>query len=325
MSEKEGWLFPAVLDASGMKEYKSCPRKWWHKYVEGKSLQGVAANVDLIAGRALAKGMEVGRKVFWVEGEDAEMAVEAGIEAMLEEYGKDRPEEVKNHERLKEAYRKYWKKWPMSRDRGIVPIEEGIEGTFSFEIPGLVHPDTGQPLLYAGKRDMIGREIGEDDPFGEGSEGDLWGVDEKTCGYVNDGWQHEYELDWQFLGYTYFERVVAGNDIEGVIIRKIGLKRKVFDGRSDLKQAKIRYDGKVLEDWYQEMIQTAAEMVWKYEEAKIEEGLKGIPQVFGNACNEYSGCQSRPICLHKEVLPEYTIFRWNPLTREKEKEEEEDD
>lgn len=312
------WIFPDAIDGTMCKSFKSCPRQFFNKYVNGLHVPADETSVHLVAGKALAAALEEARNRFYVAGSCATDAVEYGLEKLIEVYGPDRPQEAKNLTRMTEAYRAYFKKWPLSFSSGIVPIEAGVENTFSFELP-FNHPVTGKPLLYAGKRDMIGKEMGIDDPFSNEAEGELWGVDEKTCKYINDGWQHTYDLDWQFLGYTYYERIIAQHPIEGVIIRRIGLQRAKFTPNSDLKDAKIRYSDELLEDWYCEMIDTVSKMISIFEQSgRMLENTS--PQAFSNACNEYTGCDFRSLCTHSKVTPDYQIVRWNPLKREMEDE-----
>lgn len=308
------WVFPDVIDASICKAFKACDRKGSHKYFNGLHMKEDEESVHLVAGRAIASGCEETRNRFYFEKRSSDVSIESGLETLLGAYGPDRPDEYKNHKRLEEAFRAYWKKWPLSLSSGIVPIEAGVENTFSFELP-ILHPVTGKPLIYAGKRDMIGREMDIDDPFGNQVEGELWGIDEKTCGYVNEGWQHDYELEWQFLGYTYYERMVELNEISGVIIRRIGLKRAKFDLRSDLKDAKIRYTSEQLEDWYNEMLVTVNAMVEAYNFSKFS-GTDISRQNFSTSCNDFTGCEFKSLCTHSVNVPDYQIVRWNPLKRE---------
>lgn len=310
------WIFPDAIDGTMCKSFKACPQQFFHKYVNGLHVPADETSVHLVAGKALAAALEEARNRFYVLGSCSTDAVEYGLEKLIEVYGPDRPQEAKNLSRMSEAYRAYFKKWPLSFSSGIVPIEAGVENTFSFPLP-ILHPTTGKPLVYAGKRDMIGREMGVDDPFSNEAEGELWGVDEKTCKYINDGWQHIYDLDWQFLGYTYYERMIEGHEIEGVIIRRIGLARAKFTPSSDLKDAKIRYSDELMVDWYEEMLETVMLMTECFKASKIYNEDRSY-KAFSEACNAFTGCDFKSLCTHAKVTPDYQIVRWNPLKREME-------
>ena len=308
--------FPAVLDATMFKSYKRCPRQFFHAHVEGKRLGGEDESVHLLAGRAFAKGLEAARGWFYSKSNDTTdsfHAIEMGLQALIDCYGPDRPAEAKNLSRLEEAFRAYFVRWPLSIDSGIVPELDGVESSFTFPIPGLAHPDTGEPMLYAGRRDMVGIDKDNVNPFDECAES-LWMVDEKTGGYIKEGWQYAYELDWQFLGYMYHERFILKRPVEGVVIRKINLVRKVFDAKGDLAQARITFSDEVLKDWYHQMTETALEIEATYRLRRTNGNFhpNTFPQVFGDACNAFGrGCDFKPLCRHT-TPPQYKIHRWDP-------------
>ena len=68
----------------------------------------------------------------------------------------------KNIDRVIEALIYYFDTWPMATDLLKPYMFEGqpsVEFTFSIPLP-ILHPDTNQPILYAGRCDMIA-EYGE--------------------------------------------------------------------------------------------------------------------------------------------------------------------
>jgi len=306
--------FPAVLDSTIIKAWKSCPRKCYYEHFCGLREQDPNMSTDLVAGKAFAKGLETARKAFYFGSMSASNAIDEGQIALGMEYGPDRSGEKKNLPRVRNAFTKYFDIWPLDKNSGIVPVEDGVEKSFSIPIPGLFHPDTDEPLHYAGRIDMLGEQKSEIGLLGyDESSGGLYGVDEKTTGSINSTFFTKYDLDWQMLGYHWAYRQL-GLELQGIKVRGIGLtNRKEIDITQDYKETVVLYNENIISDWFSELLFTANQMLDFYTKNKGEDSF---PQAFGNACSDYArSCAYKPICSYFHTLPEYQIIRWNPLER----------
>lgn len=308
---REGWLFPTVIDNTMCKAWKSCPEKFFRSHVLGWRLSQTQESTDLVAGGAMAKGMEEARKAFYVKGEDAENSIQIGREALVAAYGPEREGEKKSLQKCLVAYTAYWGKWPLDHQTGIIPVEGGIEYQFSVPLAGIFHPDTGANIGYAGRLDMLGRDSGGSNPFDDDdSAGFLWGVDEKTAGSLGSTWSNKYDLDFQMLGYTWASRKL-GEQIEGMKVRGIALANKVkFDPITDLRETVVYPRPELLGDWEKDMRQTVKDMIAAYVAGDWRKN-------FSLSCQEYMrDCAFKPGCLRSPSQPEYQVVRWDPMAKD---------
>ncbi len=295
--------FPAVLDSTIMKEWTRCRYSAMQKYFMGKRPADGNSH-DLNVGLAIASGMETTRKLFYMEGMSDFDAIENGILKMIDVYGDDVPESVKSISRCKEIFNLYFKKYPLDNNFGLVPIELGVECKFSFGI-GVNNPDTGDEILYSGRFDMIAKEKNPDPFFSMSEEEGTWIVDEKTTKMLfGANWMYDYDLDWQMIGYKWASEKM-GHKIDGIKIRKLVMGKKRIDPLVDLPEITVRIDDKTVLSWEENMIEIAKDMVHSYNNNKFFKS-------FGNACNEYRGCDFRSICMNLPE-PEWKEVRWNPL------------
>ena len=295
--------FPAVIDSTIMKEWTRCKQATFQKYFLGKRM--VEGNYhDLNVGKSIASAMEETRKCFYVYGQSELDSIENGLRVLVDQYGEDFPDSCKSISKCKEVFYLYFKKYPLDKDFGLVPISSGVECKFSFGI-GIEHPDTGKELMYSGRFDMIAEEKGEDPFFSMSEENKLWVVDEKTTKMLfGSNWMYDYDLDWQMIGYKWASSKM-GYDVHGVKVRKLVMGKKKINPLTDLPEISIHFNEKTISDWESNMINIANEMVDIYKKNEFAKS-------YGNACNEYKGCDYRSICLNLPQ-PEWAEVRWNPL------------
>ena len=178
--------FPSVIDSSLMSHFRACPRSaylesfehWKHK----------AKSVHLHAGAAYARGLEVARLAYYQDGLTEPDAIARGLGALMEAYGDFEcpPDSAKSLERMCGAFEFYFSHYPMGTD-SLQPAtlpggRLGIE--FSFAEPiDLEHPETGDPLLYCGRFDMIGEYAGQ-----------IFGEDDKTASQLGPSWAKQWDL-----------------------------------------------------------------------------------------------------------------------------------
>jgi hypothetical protein len=296
--------FPAVLDSTIMKDWTRCRFAAYQKYFLGKrSVDG--SDHDLVVGGAMASAMEATRKAFYLEGVDEFDALMLGEDVLVEQYGEDQPDSVKSLTKCKAAFKMYFQVYPLDREFGLVPVPDGLEYKFSVGL-GIIHPDTGEELQYAGRFDMLAMEKGGDGFFDMGEGGDRhWIVDEKTTKMLfGQNWMYDYDLDWQMIGYKWATGHLPYN-IEGVKVRKLVLGKKTLNPTTDFPEITIRFDERMVNDWAENMRSIAREMVDSYVIGKFSKS-------FGNACNEYRGCDYRSICMHLPQ-PGWKVVKWSPL------------
>lgn len=298
--------FPAALDATMLTTYIACPHKFFRKYVLRQRLPADIDSIHLRAGKALASGLEAARRAFWLEGAHADLAQEIGRDALLAEYGPDRPQEIKNHARMLECFDACWGRWPMRLDEGmqIVAPEQSMTLSTPF-----VHPDTGEALIYCGRIDALARTLGSANPFEVVRDGALWGIDDKTTSSFGYGFEKKWELNWQMLGYMYM-LAARGTPVEGIQIRGVctGNARSRWKACDATLEIPVHYEAAVCNAWHSDLLQVVQRVLTDYR-------AQTFHRVYGDACTSYGGCEFKGDCMQRLTKIVWREETWNPLTK----------
>lgn len=299
MSTSDRPMFPHALDSTMLAAFRSCPQKMFRTYVQHWKPQ--AESVHLVAGGAFAKGIETARKAFFEEGRDRDESVALGITACIQKYGAFEcpSDSAKSLERTAGALEFYFEHYPLGED-GMDPItladgRRGIE--FSFAQPlDILHPVTGNPILYTGRSDLICT-------YQEGQ----YVVDEKTTSSLGATWSRQWEMRGQFTGYQWAARE-AGIETAGSIVRGVSILKTKYDTQQALT---LRTPWEI-DRWYEQTIRDIKRMMKCWEDGWWDFAMDG-------ACAEYGGCSMTTVC--KSPNPEIWLpmrFEqrvWDPLAR----------
>ena len=292
--------FPEVWDSTMLSTGRACPRKLELMYVE--HWKPAAESVHLVAGKAFATGLEAARRSFYVDGKPADEAQAIGLGACLREYGYfECPEdEPKSALRTAGALEYYFSQYPLGAD-GATPHffgpNHGIEFSFAEPLP-VLHPETGEPLTFAGRADMAADSMGG-----------LYLYDEKTTRQLGATWARQWELRSQFTAYCWgfpsFGLRPAGMIVRGIAIRKEGY---------DTQQAITYRPDWQIDRWLAQTCRDLERFKQMWTEGYWDYNLD-------HSCNEYGGCPfSQRICVSEDPTPwlNHYFHRkvWNPLRRE---------
>lgn len=247
--------FPPVIDSTILTSFRMNPTRCKLEYFE--HWKPKAESVHLVAGAAFAKGLEVARKAFYQEGALSEDAIAAGLQALVTAYGSFEcpPESTKSLERMCGALEYYFSAYPMESD-AAVPVtmpsgQRGIE--FSFAEPTEIrHPQTGDPILYAGRMDQVVNFANA-----------VYGFDDKTTSHLGPSWSQQWDLRNQFFGYSWGAKR-GGFPMQGFIIRGISILKHSYD----TQQAIIYHPQWMLDRWYKQLLRDLQRMVasWQQDE-----------------------------------------------------------
>jgi len=278
---------------------RSCPYKLWRMYVEHWKPQ--AESVDLLAGKAFASAIETARRVFFVEGRPAGEAEALGLGELWRAYGTFVPPggHAKTAERMAGALEFYFDNYPLGAD-GTKPRvfgdRHGIEFSFAEPLP-VLHPETNEPLILAGRADMVAEAFGG-----------VFLYDEKTTTQLGARWMNQWEMRSQFTAYCWGLR---SHNIHptGVVVRGVSILKHDYGTAQALT---YRADWEV-ERW---LHQTCRDL-----ERFKRMWLEGFwDQSLDHACTEYSGCAFTRVCKSRDPEPwlnqGFTQRVWSPLTRE---------
>lgn len=306
--------FPALIDNTQRTTFVRCETKWANNFLS--NLTSIKRSIHLFAGGAFASGLEATRRAFYEQGLNSTQAVAAGIEAIIAAYGDHEYEELpnadKSWENLVLALESYFQQYPLETD-WLAPFvmangRAGIE--FTFAIPTEInHPETGNPILYGGRFDMLARVRQDSEAFQQLPGGDLklFIDDEKTASALGQAWRDKWELESQFLGYIYAARAY-GYPVLGAVVRGVGLlKTKISH-----EQVLLLPSDHMLLRWWDQLHLDLERMiqVWKSGRARY---------ALADACSMYGGCEFRLACL--SPAPEswlkvgFVSKNWDPLAK----------
>lgn len=297
-------VFPDWLDSTMVSCFKSCPFKFYLEYI--LNYKPKETSVHLHAGASYAKGLEVARKAFFVEGKSAADSEGMGLQALLLAYGDFQApaDSAKSAERTAGALEYYFDQYPLGAC-GAIPLvlpsgKHAIEFTFSEPLEA-THPVTGAPLLYCGGSDQIIRY-----------SGGIYIEDDKTTSSLGALWSKQWDLRSQFTGYAWGQQKSSGIIVNGVLIRGVSILKTKYDTQQAIT---YRYPWQI-EEWYEVLMDTIADMKKYWERQWWRQSLD-------HACAEYGGCAMRQPCLSQDKQPWLdTYFErrlWNPLTRQETK------
>jgi hypothetical protein len=324
-------MFPHTIDSTILAAFRSCPQKAFRTYVQ--HWKPTNESVHLVAGGAFAKGIEVARRAFF-EGEacvpsifyapgtlesewqetrrvewevkecekgDQSVAEALGVNALIAHYGDFEcpAESAKSMERTAGALEFYFANYPLGMD-GTSPIllpngKRGIEFSFAHPLP-VNHPETGMPLLYTGRSDMIAEFAGGTYIF-----------DEKTTSQLGASWPRQWEMRSQFTGYAWAAEQ-DGIKVDGAIVRGISILKTKYD---TLQAITYRGDWEV-DRWLTQVTRDLERMKQCWEAGWWDYNMD-------SACGEYGGCSLMQICKSKDpetwLNANFEQRVWDPLAR----------
>ena len=301
--------FPKVITSSLRGTFNSCHHKFYKETICGLAPKG--QNIHLIFGKAYAVALEHFRIAYYGQRyaelslrERYENAVADGFLALMHTYDKYEPApgETKDFEHLVGAYIHYLISYPPATDHikpSMFNDEPRVEFSFVFEIPNCYHPVSGDPLLYAGRFDMLAE-----------FNGALIVFDDKTTTRMGPTWSQQWDLRSQFTGYVYgaqlSDKPTIGAIVRGLCILKTQCKT----------MESIQYrPPHVVERWKERLVWDVQRMLSMWD----SEYWPHTGEESG-ACSDYGGCPFVTLCKSANedrfIATEFQEYRWDPLARE---------
>ncbi|HWV45755.1 MAG TPA: PD-(D/E)XK nuclease family protein [Nitrospira sp.] len=291
--------FPSVLDASLISTFRACPQKAFLEYVQHWKPR--SPSVHLHAGAAYASALEATRRAFYLEGKSSSEAAEIGMATLLREYG-DFPcpeDSAKSASRMAGALEFYLHSYPLESD-AAVPVtlpdgSKGIEVGFAEPLP-INHPETGDPLIYAGRLDMMVNYAGA-----------IYGLDDKTSSSLGASWSKQWEMRSQFTGYCW-GAARLGFPLSGFLVRGVSILKTKYD----TQQALTYRPQWMIDRWYEQLLRDIHDMLECWESGIWDWNLDA-------SCEAYGGCPFKKVCLAAEpdawLSTGFERRSWDPITR----------
>lgn len=292
--------FPRVIDSSIRKEFSSlCETRGMYSYFRG--LTPIGGSIHLHFGGCFARGLETVRKAYYGEEVSVVEALARGAKAIIISWG-DYESPVVGNKNLSSclvALYEYFIQYPLAEDN-IKPVmlDSGpaVEFTFAFPIEGTSHPDTGEPILYGGRFDMLAH-------YGKA----MFIVDEKTASQLGASWAKQWKLASQMTGYVYAAREF-GYPVMGAIIRGVGILKTSITHQMCI-ESRPQW---MLDRWWAQLKLDVARMVEAYENNSWQMDLD-------HSCGTYGGCPFLTLCTSPDpeswVDSYYEKKVWNPIAK----------
>ncbi len=299
--------FPIIFDASMRDPANTCPRKFYEQYILGLVPRG--RSVHLVAGGAYATALEIYREASF-DGKDRIEALCDAFVAFVLDWGDYEPPETttgaaaaKTFSRVWDAVIEYAVQFEYSADH-VQPVTDAtgrpsVEFSFAVPIPEVLHPDTGEPIIYAGRFDMLAEYRTRQ-----------WVYDDKTTGAMGPTWPNQWRLRSQLTGYVWGAQQF-GYNVHGAIVRGMCIQKTQFK----TKELYLLRTKTVVDAWY-------SRLIWDLERLKYfyENNIWPQQGQESGGCSDYGGCAYLDICESanpqraRDTLLE--PYRWNPVTRE---------
>ncbi len=199
-----------------------------------------------------------------------------------------------------DALYSYFIQWPPADDiirPHMVNGEPAVEWSFALPIPGIKHPETGEPILYAGRFDMLAEY-----------DKALFVLDDKTASSLGASWQNQWKLASQMTGYVWAAKEYGFN-IQGVIIRGAAILKRDITFAMVIEQR----PNWIIDRWLLQLKRDVRRMILMWEAEEFDYSIDG-------ACSNYGGCKYLTLCTSEDPTPwikqYYQESHWDPLKRE---------
>ena len=291
--------FPAAVDSTIRGTFVSCPRKAELSYFH--HWKPHSDNVHLHAGGAFASGLEKARRSFFEVGDSAPEAISKGAKEVMRFYGDfECPDDsAKSMVNMVGAIGEYVHEHGFATD-AIQPFrlpdgKPAIEISFALPIE-VKHPQTGDPILYTGRYDMLGE-----------FQDQLWVVDEKTTTQLGKTWFNQWVLRGQLTGYCW-AALDYGYPVVGAIIRGLAIRKRDY-GHAQAISVRPKWQ---IDRWYKQLCFDVERMIQCWERGYFDYALD-------HACTEFGGCLFLDVCSspnpERWLENDFSRRIWNPLDR----------
>lgn len=291
--------FPHVIDSTMRSDWASCECKFMYAHL--KHLRKSTSNIHLHFGGCLARALEVTRKEFFQNGRSEKDALSKGLYELIKVWGldwDDPPSDKKTLASCCDALVSYFERYPLSQDP-IQPLmiqgKPAVEMSFAVPIPGCFHPVDNEPLIYAGRFDMVGM-------FNNA----VFAIDEKTSGALGSYWRNNWRLRAQLSGYCWGLRSY-GIAAQGAIIRGIGIMARDITFEQVI-ETRTQWD---IDRWLEQLQRDVQQAIKAWKNGEYNQSL-------GDACTSFGGCTYIELCesQHPERWESnFIVSKWDPLHR----------
>jgi hypothetical protein len=201
-----------------------------------------------------------------------------------------------------EAFSYYFTAFPLDTDpvqpyrtHGGKPMVE-----FNFALPidetRLLHPVTGEPILFAGRADMVATYAGS-----------LSIYDDKTTSSLGQSWAAQWNRRSQFSAYAWAARAY-GIPISQIVVRGISILKTTINHAQAITVRTPHH----VNEWHEQVIRDILRAIECWKEGYYDVNLS-------EACCSYGGCMFQQACMSNNPEPwlsgQFEKRIWNPVDR----------
>jgi hypothetical protein len=201
-----------------------------------------------------------------------------------------------------EALAYYYQCFPL-RDDAVQPYsppggQPMIEFSFALPLdPDLLHPETGEPIIYTGRADMVATYAGAVSIY-----------DDKTTSQLGASWANQWLLRSQFSGYCWAARQY-GIPATQVVIRGISILKTTF-GHAQVITHRSQH---LVDEWHTQCVRDIRRAIATWKEGYYDANLS-------DSCSSFGSCQFLQPCQSDNPANwllggNFTRRAWNPVTR----------
>jgi hypothetical protein len=295
-------VLSAYMDSTMLNCFRACPQKFYNEYILG--LRPPDTSIDLHAGAVFSSTLERFYREFFINGLDSSAALARAYATFNSEWGDfiiRKEGHPKTPDNMWAAVEDYVRVYPPRSD-SVQPYFTGGGASFEYsfsiplDFPGFPrHPTTGDPFVYVGRFDLLGKKDGR--PVIR---------DEKTAQRLESNWAEKWDLRSQFLGYCWALQHIGipcnTVVVRGVIITKTQIRQ--------VEAIKL-YPQHLIDRWFGQLKRDLDRLVDCWAEGYWDYNL-------GDTCVSYSHCPFIPLCSSNQPenwYDSYEVKRWNPLAK----------
>lgn len=289
--------FPRVWDNTMRSDFVTCPHSVLLRFLHG--CVPATTSIHLHAGGAFAKGLEATRLAFYGKGMSPDEALAEGLRTLYIAYGEfDHGDTNKSVDRMAGALEYYFAVWPLATDHAkpvMLPNHgPAVEFNFVLPIPEVAHPETGEPILYSGRFDMLANYADS-----------IYVEDDKTTSQLGASWANQWKLRSQFTGYCWGARQF-GYKVAGAIVRGVSILKRDYGNA----EAIVYRPDWLVDRWYAQLVRDLHRAVDCWREGVWD-------QNFADGCASYGSCPYVRLCESQDPTvwmnsPSYKFKLWDP-------------
>lgn len=311
---------PLHISNHSLTIWNSCKRK--HLWTHGYGLYPTGQSEHLIAGGAVAAGLEAARAYVFAQSDPQSVGLQAMLMAAYPAFSTawgdftpaDKPRLTKTFSNTFDALRFYLEQHHPALDQ-IQPARR-VDGKpaieYRFAVPlDILHP-SGEPFILIGRFDMLGvMDIyGQEIPVV---------LDDKTTGSITQNWASQWDMWGQFMCYIWALQK-QGIDCNHAAVRGLAILKQ----EHKTSTAILEYPQHMIDRWERMLYKQLHLMVRAYE-AKANDSIgeheleSHFPYNMGSACTDYGGCAYSTLCISHEprdFMSNYVLHRYNALEQQ---------